>query len=127
VFLVDTNVFIDAFDGHEPALEWLRDNHSKILIPSVVVLELFQPQGITNRERRDMWKVLERYSFANPNDSDWSRARTAQREWDQKNPRPDPGDTIIAVTASGLGFSVATRNTKHFEHLCDCFQPYEDP
>lgn len=124
-YIVDTNIFVDAFDGLPLAQQFLIDNQSKCVIPTVVLLELFAPPNISDRERRTMWKTLSRFDRVYPHESDWRRAENAYRDWNPQLPKPDVIDIIIAQLANGIPESkVATRNVAHFENVCEVYKPY---
>lgn len=125
MFIVDTNIFVDLLRRHQPAVAWARDNHSKILIPSVVVVELLRKVELSRAQRRFIWKLVNQYRFVDPGESDWSRARGTLREWDEKHKVPDVTDIIIAQTAIGMDLPVATKNTSDFENIKGC--KYVDP
>ncbi len=126
MFVVDTNIFIDLLHKHDAAIAWARNNHSRMLVPSVVVVELLRKVELSRPQRRFIWKLVNQYRFADPNESDWSRARGTLREWDEQHKVPDVADVIIAQTAIGLDLHVATLNGADFENIKGCkhFAPY---
>lgn len=73
MFVVDTCVLIDVLRAYLPAIEWVRDNSSKLYVPSIVILELLQP-NLNDKQRRGVLKLVQAFEPKHPTDADWKRA-----------------------------------------------------
>jgi predicted nucleic acid-binding protein len=132
VYLVDTNV-ISAFSpaaahGNEPVRAWLKSQSANLYLSVVTVAEI--ESGIAKAAREGATRKAERLAA-------WlesvlhlygdrilpvtaGAARLAGRLADKaRGAGASPGfaDILIAATASDTGFTILTRNTKHFAAL----------
>ena len=127
--VVDTCILIDALRRKPKAVEWLNSNRSKLLMPSIVFIELLHPKqghSLSQAQVREIEKFTRRLPRVHPNASDWARARKLMLNWNPTLTRPDIPDIIIAATATGLRVPVCTLNVVDFENIpgCECVIPY---
>jgi predicted nucleic acid-binding protein len=129
-FLIDTSVLSVLAPGRpEPPpayVEWGRQRHDRLFVPTVVLLEI--EQGIRKLERigatrrataLEHWVNEIHASFGdNIVDLDRRSAIRAGALADQllaSGRHPGLVDVLIAATAMVNGFAILSRNVKHFE------------
>ena len=112
--LIDTDVVIDHFHGHEPALNYFAAALAagEVLAISVVTLtELtggMRPDEETKTER-----LLEMFAVLNVNEAIGRQAGSYLRQFHRSH-NVELGDALIAATAAQAGAELVTRNLKHY-------------
>src|SRR5438094_6137230 len=122
--LLDTDVMIDFFRGHAPAVAWLLALPPPIGLPGIVAMELIQ--GCRNLvEQQRVEKELQRFALYWPTLVDCQRA---YHDFSAYYLRHGLGllDSLIAHTAVGLNEPLATFNIKHYGAIpgLQTIQPY---
>lgn len=110
--LLDSDVAIDLFRNHPPALTWLTGLTGPPTIPGFVAMELCE--GCRNaNELRLIYQFLNRFSTI------WPSA--AAMEFALRNyaslrlsHNVSSADALIAATATEIGAALLTFNTRHF-------------
>jgi len=124
VRLLDTDVCVDIFREHPPAVEWFEKLAEEPVVPGFVVLELLE--GCRNaREMRQVRRKVVGFTIVWPNEADLQRTLDT---FAQAYLRDNLGlvDALIAECAVGLGATLCTFNVRHFRavpHLV-IEQPY---
>jgi hypothetical protein len=123
MILLDTDVMVDIFRGHEPAKVWLQ-SVDEIGMPGLVAMELIQ--GCQNaREQRTLEKELSEYQLYWPSTEDCNRA---MKTFSSHHLSDSIGllDALIAETAIGIEAKLATFNVKHYPVIngLQSLQPY---
>ena len=112
--LIDTDILIDHFHGHQAALDFLArqlgDNESLAL--SVVTLTEFTG-GMRPGEEARTEQLLALFTLLDVNPIIARQAGDYLRRY-RRSHRIDLGDALIAATAKSLGVPVVTRNIKHY-------------
>jgi hypothetical protein len=122
--LLDTDVLVDFFRGHAPAVNWLTNCTLPIGIPGFVAMELVQ--GCRDfAEQQRVESELARFTFHWPTRIDCERA---YRDFSAQRLVSGLGllDSLIAQTAVGIGEPLATFNIKHYGAVTSLqvLQPY---
>jgi len=122
--LLDTDVMVDVFRGHGPAVAWITNYTSAIGIPGLVAMELMQ--GCRNRaEQQSVESELARFAVYWPTLADCQRA---YHDFAAFHLSDGLGllDSLIGHTAVGLNEPLATFNVKHYDSISrlQTVQPY---
>lgn len=117
--VVDTSVIIDHLRGASSDFETLEklslDEKIDVLIPHMVVTELFAGQAAQKRVVREVYDVLLQNTEVVGLTIDSAKyAGELMRRFPQV---PDPFDFLIAAIALEHDASIATHNQKHFRQL----------
>lgn len=126
MFLVDTDVMIDVLRNHTSAILWLQGlGREQIGLPGLVVMELLQ--GCQNRlEQQRIDRLLAARPLFWPTSADCQRAL---QDFTRYSLSHNIGmiDTLIAHTAVGAGWPLATFNQKHYRVIeqLQTIQPYQ--
>ena len=112
--LIDTDILIDLFHGHETALAFMNafsheDEQPAISVVTVTELLGGMRPGEEARTERllDLFEVL-------PIDATVGRQAAAYLRTFRRSHRIDLGDALIAATARLHGAELFTRNVKHY-------------
>ena len=123
--LVDTDVLIDVWRGHEPAVEWFAGSAELPAVPGLVVMELVQ--DAENRQQvRQALKLVQPLEVVWPTEADCARALS-----DFVAYRLSHGlgllDALIAACAVGRAATLYTFNVKHYRFIPGLVvdQPYD--
>ena len=111
--LLDTDVMVDVLRGRKPAIDWLESLQEVPGLPGLVVMELLD--GCQNREEMGrVRKYLQAFQVYWADDDDSNRAMAV---FTQARLTHHSGilDVLIAECAIGLGASLCTFNTRHFQ------------
>lgn len=123
--LIDTDILIDHFHGHQAALDFLAQQlaGNEPLALSVVTLTEFTG-GMRPGEETRTEQLLALFILL---EVDQAIARLAGDYLHQfrRSHRIDLGDALIAATAKTVGATVVTRNVKHYPMAdIDLLTPY---
>ncbi len=122
--LVDTDVLIDVWRGHPPAVEWFAGCSELPHVSGFVVMELLQDARDREQLRKAL-KLLEPLPLVWPTETECARALS-----DFVSYRLSHGlgllDALIAATAIGHRAALYTFNVKHYRFLPELQveQPY---
>ncbi|CAN5742702.1 hypothetical protein BH23GEM3_BH23GEM3_10550 [soil metagenome] len=123
--LVDTDVLIDVWRGHGPAVEWFAGTAELPAVPGFVVMEIIQ--DTENRQQlRQALKLVEPLEVVWPTETDCTRALSDFLAY-----RLSHGlgllDALIAACAVGRAATLYTFNTKHYRSISGLVvdQPYD--
>jgi predicted nucleic acid-binding protein len=124
VRLLDTDVCVDIFREHPPAVEWFEKLAEEPVVPGFVVLELLE--GCRNaREMRQVRRKIVGFTIVWPGTADLQRTLDT---FAQAYLRDNLGlvDVLIAECAVGLGATLCTFNVRHFRAVPNLVieQPY---
>lgn len=119
--VIDTSIFIDHLRGTSADFKRLESErlagNLELLVPHVVIIELFAGREARKRRSRD---VLDRLLSGFPvvGLSVWSAKMSGGliRAYPQI---PDPFDLLIAAIALEQEAVIATHNEKHFKQISD--------
>lgn len=123
--LVDTDVMTDLLRNYPAAIVWLQSlQATSIGIPGFVAMELIQ--GCRNRvEQQRISRFISNYHIYWPTETDCNHAFA---DFSQYYLSDSLGiiDSLIAHTAVGVGWPLATFNRKHYRviHSLNTIQPY---
>src|SRR5260370_38389773 len=121
---VDTDVIIDVQRGHPPALAWLSSLAQLPAIPGIVVMELIQ-DARNAKEVQQVLKLTAPLKIVWPTDADCSLALSLFTSYHLSH---GLGllDSLIGASAIGLGASLQTFNSKHYQVIPGLLldQPY---
>jgi len=123
--LLDTDVMVDFFRGHPPAVAWLNGlGVAPISLPGLVAMELLQGcRSLAEQQRLE--RQLQRFTRHWPTLADCQRAYQDFAAY-----RLGHGlgllDALIGHTAVGRGEPLATFNVKHYAVIAGLttVQPY---
>lgn len=123
--LLDTDVIVDVFRGHPPAVNWFSGlGNTPISLPGLVAMELLQ--GCRSfADQHKIEKKVQGFTLHWPNVVDCQRAH---RDFAAFRLSHGLGllDALIGHTAVGLQEPLATFNVKHYAvvHGLVTVQPY---
>lgn len=113
--LVDTDVLIDVWRGHNPAVEWFATCTDLPGVPGFVVMELIQ-DAQNRRQLRQALKLVEPLQVVWPTEADCAGALSNFAAY-----RLSHGlgllDALIAATATGRAATLYTFNEKHYRAI----------
>jgi predicted nucleic acid-binding protein len=123
--LVDTDVLIDVQRGHPPALAWFTTLQHLPAVPGFVVMELIQDARNAKEVRRAL-KLVSPLHVVWATETDCNRALADLTAYHVSNAL-GLLDALIAATAIGLGATLFTFNTKHYQPVPGLLtaQPYK--
>lgn len=122
--MLDSDILVDFFRGHPPAVAWLTGYALPIGIPGLVAMELLQ--GCRNStEQRRVERELLRFTMYWPTQSDCQSAYHDFAAF-RLGHGLDILDALIAHTVVGLNETLATFNIKHYGVIAGLrtIQPY---
>lgn len=123
--LLDTDILVDILREQSSAVTWLNSLPDTFGVPGFVAMELYQ--GCRNRaDVRDVDRLLKPLAIVWPTESD-CRAALAKFPTLRLSHSLGLLDSLIAVTALGIGATLCTFNAKHFACVPGLLmeQPYE--
>jgi toxin FitB len=123
-YLLDTNVISELrkINPHGAVVAWLRTLRVEQIFLSAVTIGELQT-GVELTRRQDAIKAHEIESWLTSIETSFecvSMDGACFREWSRliaRKPEALREDAMIAATARVHGFTVATRDEKHFKHL----------
>jgi predicted nucleic acid-binding protein len=114
-YLVDTDVLIDVWRGHPPALAWFGSLTVLPAVPGFVVMELIQ-DARDRRQLQQALKLVQPFAVVWPTEADCARALS-----DFAAHRLSSGlgllDALIGACAAGRGDTLYTFNSRHYRVL----------
>jgi predicted nucleic acid-binding protein len=113
MFVVDTDVMIDVQRGHPPALAWFAALTELPMIPGIVVMELIQ-DARNAKEIQQALKLTAPLKVVWPTEADCALALAHFTAYHLSH---GLGllDSLIGASAIGLGASLQTFNSKHYQ------------
>lgn len=124
MYLVDTEVPIDVWRGHAPALECFAGRAEPPAVPGFVLMELMQ-DAANRRQLRQVMRMVAPMTVVWPTEPDCARALSSFAAY-----RLSHGlgllDALIAASAAGRGAKLHTFNLKHYRFVpgLDVEEPY---
>jgi predicted nucleic acid-binding protein len=115
VFLLDTNVLVDALNGKHGRREWLRGlvlQGSRLACCVVTVAEVYA--GMLPHEAQRTEEFLSALVWYDATRQVAERAGRLRFEWARKGVTLSLADTLLAATAIEHGLTLITGNRKHF-------------
>ena len=114
-YLVDTNIIIDMTRNNEGVIGYLDSLEGDWSISAITSLELFA--GARNqREMADIDIMVSAYNAIPPTVDITRRAYYLMKTYAKSN-GVGTIDSLIAATAIEEGFTLATKNKKHFQMI----------
>lgn len=112
--LIDTDILIDHFHGHQAALDFITQQlvAGETLAISVVTVTEFSG-GMRPGEEAPTERLLALFTILNIDEAVARQAGQYLREY-RRNHRLELGDALIAATAHHAGAELITRNVKHY-------------
>ncbi len=121
VILIDTDVLIDFFRGHEKAIAFLKSHSSEIALSSIVVAELYA--GIKDDEREQVDDFISLFPVFPVTLGIAKSGGLLRRDY-----HPSHGvrlaDALLAATALAHNAQLKTLNVKHYPMLKGLKPPY---
>ena len=111
-YLVDTDIFIDYFNGKNRAKAFFTDPPGRLYYSKVTRKELLSIPGISGKEKKEINKLL---GFIKMIDVDNQIAAKASEII--QHHKTQVNDALIASTALVKNMTVVTRNQKHFRSI----------
>jgi predicted nucleic acid-binding protein len=124
VRLLDSDVCVDVFRGHPPAVDWLASLAERPGLPGLVVMELVE--GCRDaREVRAVMRRLASFRRYWPTEADQERALETYTRAHLSH-RLGLLDALIGECAVGLPATLCTFNVRHFRSVLNLVteQPY---
>lgn len=111
--LIDTDILIDHFHGHQAALDFLTDAAADdtLAISVVTLTELLG--GMRPGEEQQTERLLSLFAILPVNDLVGRQAAEYLREF-RRSHRIELGDALIAATARRYETELFSRNLKHY-------------
>jgi len=112
--LIDTDIAIDHFHGHQAALDYFAETLAagEVLAISVITLtELASGMRLGEEARTE--RLLKLFTLLDVNEPIGRRAATYLRQF-RPSHRLELGDALIAATAAHHKAELITRNSKHY-------------
>jgi predicted nucleic acid-binding protein len=120
--LVDTDVVVDYLRGHPRAVAFIRSHSRRILLPTIVVAELFAGvRGDAEREALDRFIGL--FTVV-PISTEIARVGGLHANRYRKSHGMGLADAIIAATAEAANAELCTLNVKHYPMFPNLRAPY---
>jgi len=112
--LVDTDIAIDHFHGHQAALDFLSEAlaEGEVLAISIVTLTELMAGMRPNEEERTE-KLLRLFTLLHVDEATGRKAGEYLRQFGRSH-HLELGDALIAASAYLSGAELITRNTKHY-------------
>ena len=123
LMLIDTDVLIDFFRGYQKAINFVNTNHSRIILSSIVVAELYA--GVkTDTEQKAIDNFISLFCVI-PVNSEIAKAGGLYKSQYAKSHGVGLADAIIAATAKKENADLKTLNTKHYPMLKELKPAYK--
>jgi predicted nucleic acid-binding protein len=114
-YLVDSDIMVDLTRGSSAAADYLDSLADAWSISMITCLELLAGAR-TQRETNDLDLVLSGYSAIPPNEDITRRACYLMKTY-ARSDGLHTLDALIAATALEEGFTLASKNRKHFQMI----------
>jgi hypothetical protein len=112
--LIDTDIIIDHFHGHQPALDYIAAqfaNGETLAISVVTITEILS--GMRDGEQTRTERLLLLFSVLDVNEEIARLAGYYLGRY-RRSHGAELGDALIAATARHSGAGIVTRNRKHY-------------
>lgn len=111
--LVDTDIFVDFFQGVPEAFVFINQNKENIVFSAITEAELLSGKQCTDPRQKEMViHVLTQFEKIPVDNPLVQVAADFRRKYALKLP-----DALIAATAFTLGYSLVTRNSDDFKKV----------
>lgn len=122
MYLVDTDILIDALRGYKPAQHFVRENREEIALSVLTVAALYA--GVRNRgEERVLNEFHLLFSKVDVGESIARKAGFYRYRYG-KSHGTGLVDALLAATAEAKNLVLATLNRKHYPMLQKLHVPY---
>jgi len=120
--LLDTDVLVDYLRGREEAVSYVKAHTEQVLIPSIVVAELYA--GVQDEEELERLDDFISLFPIIPLTEEVARAAGAHKRAYYRSHGVGLADAVIAATAEAHGADLKTLNIKHYPMLKGLKPPY---
>ncbi|HKT22950.1 MAG TPA: type II toxin-antitoxin system VapC family toxin [Terriglobales bacterium] len=116
MYLVDTNIIIDALKAKRSRLEFLQrlSTNAPLAYCSIVVAELFAGFANPGEIKKAQADLLDTIVYVETTQNAAELAGTLQHEYKKHGVALATADALIAATAITEGHTLVTDNVKHF-------------
>lgn len=122
-FVIDTDVLVDYLRGHDQAISFVNRYALQIIIPSIVVAELYA--GVKDEKEEALLETfLSLFRVVAVTDDIAKLGGTYKREY-AKSHGVGLADAIIAATAHAENAELKTLNTRHYPMIKGLKPAYE--
>ncbi len=121
--LLDTDVLVDFFRGHNKAVAFINAHSSRIILSSIVVAELYA--GVKgDAEETALENFISLFRVV-PVSAGIAKAAGLYKRDYGKSHGPGLADAILAATAKAENAELKTLNTRHYPMLKGIKPPYK--
>ena len=113
--LLDTDVLVDFFRGHDKAVDFVNAYNTRIILSSIVVAELFA--GVKGDAEQAALQSFVSLFRVIPVDAEIGKAGGLYKRDYGKSYGVGLADAILAATAEAENAELKTLNTKHYPML----------
>ncbi len=116
MYLVDTNIIIDALKARRSRLDFLQrlSSGGPLAYCSIVVAELFAGFSSPSEIKRAQSDLLDAIVYVETSEGAAQLAGTFQHQYRKRGVTLATADALIAATAITEGHTLVTDNLKHF-------------
>jgi predicted nucleic acid-binding protein len=116
MYLVDTNILIDALKARRARLEFLQrlSRSQPLAFCSVIVAELFAGFAHSSEIAQARSDLLDAIVYVAPSESAAELAGSLQHQYKRRGISLSLNDVMIAAVAISDGHTLVTDNVKHF-------------
>jgi predicted nucleic acid-binding protein len=127
MILVDSDILIAHLRGIEAARDWLlwASSNNELAISSLTVTEV--AGGMRSTEKQQVWRLLTSLRCEPVTYPIARRAGEMMRLYRRSHSGISTVDYLIAATATELGLSLATLNTRHYPMFPDLTPAFRLP
>jgi predicted nucleic acid-binding protein len=111
-YLVDTDIFIDYFNGKNWAKAFFTDPPGRLYYSKITRKELLSITGISGKEKKEINKALGCITIIDVDNQIAAKASEIIQ-----NHKIQVNDALIASTALVKNMTLVTRNQKHFRNI----------